>query len=557
MNCIKEVKRKSSTQIYNWLILLIIFLAFGCAHKSENVDLIIHNANIYTLDENNTTFSAIAIREGIIIDIGAERYILNKYKAKNKIDAQMKPVYPGFIDSHCHFIGYGLSLSNINLVGTTSFNEVIEKVVNSKQDENQIWIQGRGWDQNDWKEKEYPTKDILDSIYPNTPVILRRIDGHAAIVNQNALDIAGINIETVIDNGEIVVKNGKLTGLLIDGAVELLMEKIPPPNNKFKENAILQAQKRCFEVGLTTVDDAGISKSDVFLLDSLHEIGKLRMRIYAMLTDSEENFDYFLEKGPYKTDFLNVCSFKFYADGALGSRGAALLSEYSDLSNHFGFIMKPKEYYLNQARKVYEAGFQMNTHCIGDSANRLILDVYAEVLKRENDFRWRIEHAQVVSDIDVNKFANYSIIPSVQPSHATSDMSWVENRLGKSRVETAYAYKKLKEQLGFIVIGTDFPVESINPIHSFYAAVFRNDENNYPKNGFQMTNSLSRLEALKGMTTWGALANREYEEKGSLEIGKFADIIVLSNDILNAKRLDVLNTEVLYTIIDGEIVFER
>ncbi len=541
----------------NFIFILFIIVFYSCAHKNENIDLIIHNAKIYSMDEENHVFSAVAINDGLILELGPEHQILNKYKANQTIDAQMKPVFPGFIDAHCHFIGYGLSLQNINLVGTKSFQEVIQRVINFQKNPNQKWIQGRGWDQNDWEVKKYPNKQQLDSLFPNTPVILRRIDGHAALVNQKALDLAKITLETKLNNGEILTENGKLTGVLIDGAVDFVMNVIPPPTNKLKRHAILQAQQNCFSVGLTTVDDCGISKSEVFLLDSLHKIGELNMRVYAMLTDSKENFDYFLRKGPFRTEHLNVNAFKFYADGSLGSRGAALLKPYADLPNHSGYMMNGKKYYSKMGKEVFKAGFQMCTHCIGDSANREILDVYAQILSPNNNKKWRIEHAQVVNPDDLIKFKKFSIIPSVQPTHATSDMYWAKDRLGEQRVKTAYAYKQLKDELGLIALGTDFPIEDINPIKTFYAAVFRKDKNNFPPNGFQIENALSREDALRGMTIWAAIANDEFETKGSIEKGKFADLTILDRDILSIDEKYILDTEVVYTIIGGQVVYNR
>lgn len=536
---------------------ILIILVNSCAHRNLEADLIIHNAQIYSLDETNRIVEAIAIKDGQIIDLGPERQILNKYNAKKIVDAQMKPVYPGFIDAHCHFIGYALTLNKVNLVGTTSYNEVVDRVIDFSNESDSTWITGRGWDQTKWEKSKYPNKRVLDSLFPNTPILLRRIDGHAALANQKALDIANITEQTQMLNGQILTENGQLTGVLIDGAVDLILKFIPEVSNKKKRDAILLAQKNCLEVGLTTVDDAGVTKSDVFLLDSLHNNDELKLKIYAMLTDSDENFDFFLKNGPYKTDKLTVNSFKLYGDGALGSRGAALLEPYSDIHEHNGVFMNTKEYYREKANLIYNANFQLNTHCIGDSANRFFLDLYGSILKGENDRKWRIEHAQVVDSTDIHKFAKYSIIPSVQPTHAISDMEWIEKRLGEKRSKSAYAYKDLLDQIGIIALGTDFPVESINPIKTFYSAVFRQDSKFEPKQGFQMDNSLTREEALKGMTIWAAIANNEYLEKGSIEVGKNADIIILDHDILLIPKEKILSTEVLYTIIDGEIVYKR
>lgn len=543
---------------YKAFIYLILILVYpSCDQKKIEADLIVKNTTIYSMDEQNAIFEALVIKDGKILDLGTNEDINNKYVAKNSIDANGKTIFPGFIDAHCHFIGYGLSLQNVDLMGTSSFQEVIERTVDHAKKYPSTWITGRGWDQNDWEDNSYPDRAVLDSLFPNTPVLLRRVDGHAAIANEKALELASITVEAVIDGGEINIENNRLTGVLIDNAVDLVKEVIPERTTDEKTKAILEAQENCFAVGLTTVDDAGIALDEVWLLDSLHKTGELKMNIYAMLTDSPENFDHFLKSGPYKTDKLNVRSFKFYGDGALGSRGACLLSPYSDISTkiHHGFLLSEIEYFENSAKKVYDAGFQMNTHCIGDSTNRTLLDIYAQVLQGENNLRWRIEHAQVVHKKDIPKFSQFSIIPSVQPTHATSDMYWAGERLGK-RLRRAYSYKELRNEFGSIALGTDFPVEGIDPLNTFYAAVFRKDKNDYPPDGFLPENSLTRLEALKGMTTWAAFANFEEEEKGSLEVGKNADLVILNQDLLTIDKSDVLSTNIQYTIIAGEIVYK-
>ncbi|MBL4651711.1 MAG: amidohydrolase [Flavobacteriales bacterium] len=534
----------------------VIFLLTSCI-KSKKADLIVRNATIYTVDDGFTTGQAMAIKDGKILEIGSENGILNKYRYDEVFDAQTKPIYPGFIDAHCHFLGYGLSLQQVNLVGTKSFEEVLERVIEFSKTNAGEWIEGRGWDQNDWEIQEFPTKEKLDELFPNRPVYIRRIDGHAALANSEALKRANITTETEITGGIIEQKDGKLTGILVDNALEIVKRVIPKPNEEQLTKALLDAQKDCFAVGLTTVDDAGLDKRHVELIDKLQKDSLLFMKVYAMLTDNEENLNHYLKNGPYKTEMLNVRSFKFYGDGALGSRGACLLAPYADVtdSSHYGFLLNTETYYRESAQKLFDAGFQMNTHCIGDSANRLFLNIYGSVLPEGNDKRWRIEHCQVVDKSDMESFRKYGIIPSIQPTHATSDMYWADERLGNERVKNAYSYQELKNQLGFLALGTDFPIESIDPLKTFYAAVVREDLTGYPEGGYQMKNALTRTEALMGITIWAAMSNFEELEKGSLEVGKSADFIVLQKDILKVSNEELKNNKVIATFINGKQVF--
>lgn len=527
-----------------------------------------------------------AIKDGKIVAIGPENEILNKYQfiAKEIIDAKKQPIYPGFIDAHCHFVGYAQNLKQVDLVGTKSFNEVIDRVQKFAKNNDTEWIVGRGWDQNDWEVKEFPTRFELDKLFPDKPVFLTRIDGHAAIANETALKMAKINSETKIKGGMVgstFIPNGnpdwlaneltkkevahhnypfwEPTGILIDNAVELVSQHIPKVDRDALAESLLFAQKKLFEVGVTTVDDAGLGKDTIDLIDKLQQEGKLKLKVYAMISGNKNNLEHYLKKGPYKTDKLSVCSFKFYADGALGSRGACLLKPYQDIieQEHYGLLIKEKYFFEKYAPLLYEKGFQMNTHCIGDSANRIILDVYAQVLKGVNDKRWRIEHAQIVNSSDVSKFKEFTIIPSIQSTHATSDMYWAKDRLGEERINEAYAYKTLLEQNGMVALGTDFPVEGIGPFATFYAAVVRKDAKGFPKDGFQIENALSRKEALKGMTIWAAISNFEENEKGSLEVGKAADFIILDNDLIKTPEDKILSTQVMQTFIDGENVYTR
>lgn len=543
-------------QRITFFITLISVLLFGCG-ESQKIDLIVHNAKIYTVNESFTIAQAMAIDKGKIIAIGAENEINNKYLAKEYVDAKKQTVYPGFIDAHCHFFHYAALLQELNLNGTTSFDDMITKIVGYSKTNTYEWILGTGWDQNDWVVKEFPTKDQLDELFPNTPIYITRVDGHAAIVNQKALDLAKIDLNTTVNGGIIEKKNGKLTGILLDNALEKIKAILPAKTKEQLTKELLLAEQKLFEVGLTTIDEAGLIREQIEIIEELQQSNKLKLKVYAMVSSTEELLEYYLKKGPYKTKRLNVSSFKFYADGALGSRGACLRKPYTDIlaHQHYGLMLHEMDFYEKYAPLLYEKGFQMNTHCIGDSANQQLINVYKSVLKGSNDKRWRIEHAQVLDSAHFELFAQYNIIPSVQPTHATSDMYWATERLGNERVKNAYAYKKLLQQNGLIALGTDFPIESINPLLTFYAAVERKDVKGYPENGFQKENGLSREEALKGMTIWAAIANFEENEKGSLEVGKSADFVMLNQDIMAVDEKTLLKTTVKLTFINGEKVF--
>ena len=530
-------------------IYIITLTIFSFCTKKEPVDTIIINAKIFTVNTNFDIVEAFAIKDGKIVDVGTTEEIQSKYAATYVNDAKGKTVVPGFIDAHCHFLSLGLQQQKVDLQGTKSFEEVIERIIDFQKEKNVAYITGRGWDQNDWEIKEFPSKEKLDELFPNTPVSITRIDGHALLANQVAIDLAGVNTKTPFSGGDIIQKNGKLTGIFIDNPMALIEAKIPNPSKKELTQALKDAERICFDLGLTTVDDAGLSKGAIELIDSLQQNGELKMRIYAMVSVSNENIDYYTKKGIIKTDLLNVRSFKVYADGALGSRGAAMKKPYNDKHNHYGALITPLSDLNNFAQKIVASDYQMNTHAIGDSANFIMLKTYKEVLKGKKDKRWRIEHAQIVDKNDFHYFEN--IIPSVQPTHATSDMYWAEDRVGSERIKGAYAYKDLLNTYGKIALGTDFPIEQVSPILTFYAAVARKDLNNYPENGYQMENSLTREETLKGMTIWAAYSNFEEKEKGSIEIGKFADFIVLDSNIMEIEETKIPNVKIEETYING------
>jgi predicted amidohydrolase YtcJ len=533
-------------------LLILTLLLTSC---SEQVDLIVYNAEVYTVDDTNTKVTSFAVKDGKFIYVGDDS-VTSKYSSPNIINAEGLPVYPGFIDSHAHFYNLGFFNDQVNLKETKSFEEVLKRVIEFNNSNRKDFIIGRGWDQNDWDDKSFPSNKLLNEKFPDKAVVLRRIDGHAYLVNDFALNLAGIDKSSSIDGGDFVKSNGKLTGVLIDNAMRLIDEIIPDPTLEESVKALISAQEIAFENGLTTIAEAGISREQIELIDSLQNSGVLKIKIYAMIENNTEDVDYYLEKGPYKTDKLNVRSVKVYADGALGSRGASMIDEYSDRRGYFGIIRTPIDSIKNLAFKLAGTKFQMNTHAIGDNANRIVLNAYGDALFNYRDPRWRVEHAQVINENDIDLF-NQKIIPSVQPTHATSDMYWLYDRVGKKRANLAYAYKELLTRSKVIAFGTDFPVEDISPIMTFYSAVARKDIDGYPSEGFQMENSLNRADALYAMTVFGAYANFEENEKGSIEIGKSADFIILDNDLIISEEDKIPSTNTVATFIDGELVFNR
>ncbi len=538
------------------LKLLPVLLLLAACHSKQYADLILHHGRIYTVDSAFSMAQAFVVKDGKLLAVGSDKEILAAYQSDSVVDAKGQAVYPGLIDAHAHFVGYGRSLYEVNLYGSKDWDEGVLRVQEfAKTHPDVAWIRGRGWDQNTWPGKAFPDNVQLNTLFPNTPVLLQRVDGHAAIANTKALQMANVHAGQILEGGTIEAKNGQLTGLLIDNAVDLVTRAIPQPTQEAYEQWLTNAQRNCFAQGLTTITDCGLMYYEVAAIEKLQQEGKLLMRLYVMLSDDTANYHRYLAKGPYKTDRLFVKGIKVYADGALGSRGACLLAPYSDKPGWRGFLLSSVSHFDSIAQMLASTDFQMCTHAIGDSGNRVMLQIYNRYLNGKNDKRWRIEHAQVVAPEDFNLFGKASIVPSVQPTHATSDMYWAGDRLGPERMRGAYAYQQLLQQNGWLPLGTDFPVEDISPFKTFYAAVVRKDAKGFPSGGFQKEGALTREQALRGMTIWAAKAGFMEKEVGSLEAGKKADFVILDRDLMQAADTVLLSTRVTGTYIAGKRVF--
>jgi len=543
-------------RIYFLIIFFGLMTFFACSQKKQTVDAIYLNATIYTVDSIFSVAEAFAVNDGKFVAVGSRAEIELNFFSENIVDLQQKTVFPGFYDSHCHFLGYGQTLQYANLKNCTSFQDVLKCLVEHHNSNGGEWILGRGWDQNNWDIKQLPNNKLLDSLFPDNPVIITRIDGHAVVANSLALHIARIEAASVVEGGEVVVKDGKPTGLLLDKAADLMKSYIPMPDDEMLENFLLSAQSDCFKVGLTSVADAGLGQREIEIIEKLHSSNKLKMRMYVMLNDDSATLNYFVPKGIIANERLTVRCIKLYADGALGSRGAALIEPYSDDTENFGLFVITEKHFEDVCKMALSNGFQVATHAIGDAANRFVLQNYAKFLPENNNLRWRLEHAQVVHSNDFTFFERYNIIPSVQTTHATSDMFWADERLGEERLKNAYAYKTLLLQNGWLSNGSDFPIEDINPLYGFYAAVARKNHEELPAGGFQPENALSREEALRATTIWAAKVAFEENQKGSIEVGKVADFVVLEKDIMKIPENEIFSTKVLKTFINGEMVFQ-
>jgi len=526
----------------------------SCHDMKRKADLVIFNAKIYTPDSVENGVNCIAVKNGLIIGVGTDAQIRSRFWAPENINASGAVVYPGFTDAHAHFTGFALGLQYADLTKNQSFDDVITAIKEFRRQHPGGWIIGRGWDQNNWPKKVFPDNRLLNEMFPDVPVVLTRIDGHAVLANDAAIKAAGIIFPG--KNGQAVISGGKFTGIFLEEMADKVRNAIPKPSVDDVVQYLVTATTLCHEAGLTGVSDAGLNKSEILLIDSLQKAGKITLRMDAWLNPNEENFSYFLKDTVYHTPYLRVGAIKMYADGALGSRGACLLKPYQDDPGNYGILTITPEELSAICKRAYEHGFQVNTHAIGDSAIRMVLHTYIKYLKPDDDRRWRIEHAQVVNELDFELFRQYRIIPSVQATHATSDMDWAQRRLGNARVKNAYAYNRLLQENGWLPNGTDFPIEGIDPLKTFYAAVARKDANGNPADGYMMENALSRMDALSSMTCWAAKACFEEKNRGSIEVGKAADFTILDKDIIKIPENQIINTKVLYTVVAGKIVYK-
>ncbi len=552
-----------------WGILLILALASVTGHAQEKADLVLRGGKIVTVNPRQPQAEAIAILGSRIARVGSAREIEALIGPGTRvIELNGRLVVPGFIESHGHLLGLGQSRLILDLRGTKSAEEVAEQVARKVREVRPgEWIIGRGWDQNNWPTREFPTHEELDRVAPHNPVYLTRVDGHAAWVNRRALELAGITRETADPPGGRVIRDaqGRPTGVLIDRAMNLVARHIPPRRREENKQALLLAIEECLRAGITSFHDAGASREAIELYKELLREGKLPLRLYVMISGRDEALlrEYW-QRGPeigLGDSQLTIRAIKLVADGALGSRGAALLEPYADEPGHTGLLLLSEEEISRIARQALAAGFQVNTHAIGDRANRVVLNAYERALREfpnVRDHRFRIEHAQILDEADIPRFARLGVIASMQAIHATSDMSWVPARIGEARArEGAYVWRKLLDSGARIANGSDAPVEPVNPLFGFYAAITRQDERGNPPGGWYPDQRMTREEALRSFTLDAAYAAFEEQLKGSLEPGKLADLVVLSRDIMTIPPSEILRTEVDITLVGGRIVYER
>jgi predicted amidohydrolase YtcJ len=529
-------------------------------------DLIVHNARIYTVDDNHPFVEAMVVRGGRVVFVGHERGAMTfRGTGTRVLDLNGRTVIPGMTDAHVHLQGLGQALRTVDLTGTTSYEQVIERVAaRAKETPAGAWVIGRGWDQNDWANTRFPSHDALSRALPDHPVYLVRVDGHAALVNAKAMELARLTAATRDPSGGRIERGAgnAPTGVLVDNAMGLVGGTIPPASRDELKAQVLAAIKESNRWGLTSVHDAGVGRAVIDVYEELAKEGRFDLRNYVMISGDSATLTHFAGRGAQSAlhdNRLWIRAIKISIDGALGSRGAALLEPYADEPNHSGLLLVQPAQMRRVAIEALRRGFQVNVHAIGDRGNRVVLDEFQRALDTVPvaDHRFRIEHAQILHPDDVPRFAELGVIPSMQASHQTSDMYWAGNRLGQNRLLGAYAWRSLLATGVVIPNGSDFPVEQVNPLISFHASVARQDAKNWPVGGWFPEQRMTREEALRSMTIWAAYAAFQERDMGSLSPGKLADFVVLDQDIMQVPAELILNTNVLSTWVGGKPVYER
>jgi len=531
----------------------------------QQADLVVTNARIYTSDVNRPVAEALAVKSGRIAFVGSNRGALSLAGPRTeRLDLAGKTVIAGMVDAHAHLLGLGQALRTVDLVGTRSYDEVIARVVErAKTARPGEWIRGRGWDQNDWADTRFPTHAALSRAVPNNPVYLTRVDGHAALVNAKALELAQVTAATPDPSGGRFIRDSanNPTGVLVDNAQGVVGRVIPAPSRAELREQTLAAIAEANRWGLTGIHDAGVAPEGIAVYEELAKEARYNLRNYVMIRANDSVLDAFMRRGPQRGLYdgrLWIRAIKITADGALGSRGAALLEPYSDDAGNMGLITTPPERIQSVAVRALKAGFQVNVHAIGDRANRIVLDQFEAALREvpTADHRFRIEHAQILRYQDIPRFAGLDVIPSMQGSHQTSDMYWAPNRLGPARLGGAYAWRSLLNTGVVIPNGSDFPVEAVNPLISFHSFFTRQDADNFPPGGWMPEQRTTRQEALQSITLWPAYAAFMEQESGSLTAGKYADFVVLDRDIMTVAPEEILGTRTLITILGGKTVYK-
>ncbi|GAC1650876.1 MAG: amidohydrolase [Gemmatimonadaceae bacterium] len=538
----------------------------GQGATARPADMIVTGARIYTADDVRPTAEGLAVRGGRIVFVGSARGAAALAgPGTRRLDLRGRTIVPGLVDAHAHLLGLGVALRTVDLTGTRTYDEVIARVVaRAHQLPAGTWLLGRGWDQNAWPDTHFPTHDPLSRATPDHPVFIARVDGHASLANARAMQMAGVTAATRDPDGGRVLRGerGEPTGVFVDNAQDLVARVVPALTREQTRDALLAAVRTAQRWGLTGVHEAGASRQTIDLYEELASNGKLDFRTYVMVGDDSAALAHYFARGPQAGLYggrLWIRSVKLYADGALGSRGAALLEPYSDDPPNVGLLVSSPEHLRAVAIRALRAGFQVCTHAIGDRGNRVTLDAYAAALAAvpTADHRFRIEHAQVLHHDDLRRFAELDVIPSMQTVHQTSDMYWATARLGPTRILGAYAWRSLLESGVIIPNGSDFPVEAVNPLLSFHSAVTRQDATGWPVGGWHPEQRMTRDEALKSMTLWPAFAAFQEHDMGTLSPGKYADFVVYDRDIMTVAESDILGAQVISTFVGGQQVYGR